>query len=501
MHTGKPIVVLGRKLRAKREFRLFKFGDNPTVKGTFRLTQESAAELMATYAKRGLKVTFDYDHYALKGSRPQDGKSAGKCDLELREDGLYCTNIEWTPTAQKEIEDGEWVYFSPAFESTSKTKEICELINVALTNVPAMDGIEAIAASRQAVACVIKREGGKYVLYDSSGKKKLGEHATEAEAKAQESAVNISKAREAGHPIPKASTEMHPVVKKLKEHMAKSGKDLGHAAGATGIHLDRMKALHDDGEAPSPGEVKALGQYMSLSAEELKAIGGGEEDEPGRVRPEPTKASALDGQEVDKMKGDGDDDVEHEDLAGPAPTMANREMSRALTLLTGTADPKKQQARLQAMRTKADQYDEDHKTVVALKQEREAEKLNALIEKGKADGKLTPSSLGYWRKRGAEELEEYLAIAPVVLNTRSQTIEVKSADGKETAMLTREEAEVARHCGIDESEMVEAKKLVESDMGAEIKKQRFAMTKMYKQQDKEPVRGVIATRKEFGVQR
>lgn len=50
---------------------------------------------------------------------------------------------------------------------------------------------------------MIKKEGKQYVLYTSDGKKVLGRHATRADAKRQEAAINISKARAAGHRIPK----------------------------------------------------------------------------------------------------------------------------------------------------------------------------------------------------------------------------------------------------------------------------------------------------------
>jgi len=439
--TGKPVVVLARRLKAKKEFRLFRFGANPSTKGVFKLSKESAAELMETYQRRALKVTFDYDHFALKGTSPQDGKSAGKCDLELRDDGIYCTNIEWTPAAREEIEDGEWVYFSPAFETDTKTQEIVELINVALTNIPAMDAIETVAANRRT------RE---------------------------------------------AQTMKHQIADHLASYL-KGGKSFADLSKACGIHADRLKALHDgDGDAPAQEELKALGKHMSLSPESMKAMGVAEGP--------PVKASAVDGQDVDKTEGDGDDEVEHEDLEGAKPNMLRRnsEVAKMLTVLTGTSDSTKQMARLKAMRVKSDQYDEDHETVVALKQEREAEKLNLLIEKGKAEGKLTPGTAKYWLSRSYDEFEEFLSVAPVVLNTRS-VVEVKTKDGKETAMLSREQEEVARHCGIDNEEMVEAIKMTDQDQAAEVRKQRAKMMKMFKDQDRDPVLGVVATRKQTGL--
>lgn len=56
---------------------------------------------------------------------------------------------------------------------------------------------------REIINEVIKKEGDKWVLYDSKGKKKLGTHDTKKKAKAQEAAINISKARKKGHNIPK----------------------------------------------------------------------------------------------------------------------------------------------------------------------------------------------------------------------------------------------------------------------------------------------------------
>lgn len=53
---------------------------------------------------------------------------------------------------------------------------------------------------------MIRKEHGKWVLRSSDGKRILGKHATKAEAKSQESAINISKARAAGHRIPRRRT-------------------------------------------------------------------------------------------------------------------------------------------------------------------------------------------------------------------------------------------------------------------------------------------------------
>lgn len=45
---------------------------------------------------------------------------------------------------------------------------------------------------------------GRWLLFDRAGKRVLGTHKTQADAKAQETAISISKARRAGYRIPKA---------------------------------------------------------------------------------------------------------------------------------------------------------------------------------------------------------------------------------------------------------------------------------------------------------
>lgn len=50
---------------------------------------------------------------------------------------------------------------------------------------------------------MIKKCGSKWCLYTKDGSRLLGKHPSQAAAKKQESAVNISKAKKAGHKIPK----------------------------------------------------------------------------------------------------------------------------------------------------------------------------------------------------------------------------------------------------------------------------------------------------------
>lgn len=98
-----------------KEFRAFAWGQNPTTKGPLRLTPDGAAKVMALYRKRGVVLCFDYFHATYdRNARPEDKKAAGQCRLELRADGIWYVDIQWTPKADKEIRDGEWPFISPA---------------------------------------------------------------------------------------------------------------------------------------------------------------------------------------------------------------------------------------------------------------------------------------------------------------------------------------------------------------------------------------------------
>lgn len=127
------------------EFRLFRFGENPTEKGTFILTRQDAESCVRAFRARGTDLAFDYEHDVTKDAKgPVPASGWGK--LEVRADGLWAVGVEWTATARKLLEAREYRYFSPFFEHT-EDGHITNIINVALTNIPATHGISAIATS------------------------------------------------------------------------------------------------------------------------------------------------------------------------------------------------------------------------------------------------------------------------------------------------------------------------------------------------------------------
>lgn len=120
-----------------------------TTKGTFILTDEGAAEVMQRYVEHGTDLHFDYEHLSIepeKNANPELAAAAGWFDLELRNDGLWAVNIRWTPRAERMLRSGEYRYISPAFHADEEGY-IHELVNVALTNLPATDNLNALVAA------------------------------------------------------------------------------------------------------------------------------------------------------------------------------------------------------------------------------------------------------------------------------------------------------------------------------------------------------------------
>lgn len=128
------------------EFRVFAMGKNETSKGTFELDTESAEAVLAAFATHGMdRMPIDFDHGMVSGDNP---KAAGWAQLEVRPDGLWATNVEWTPAAEQALKDREFRFISPAFR-TDKNDRIVEVVNAALTNLPATKNALPLVAGQE----------------------------------------------------------------------------------------------------------------------------------------------------------------------------------------------------------------------------------------------------------------------------------------------------------------------------------------------------------------
>lgn len=141
---------------AGNEIQLFPAGEfrasdgRPKDAPHWLINAELAAAIIADFEARQNKTVIDYEHQTLlttNNGQPAPA-AAWFSKLEWRESGLYAIDVEWTQRATDMIEGGEYKYISPVFTYDKKTGAITSVLNAALTNNPALDGMDAVAANQ-----------------------------------------------------------------------------------------------------------------------------------------------------------------------------------------------------------------------------------------------------------------------------------------------------------------------------------------------------------------
>lgn len=139
-------------------FLLIPFGEidveRPIAGRSFQFTPAHAASAERWFTQLGRKLAIDYEHQSIDrlntrddGLRPAAGW-IGK--LEIRDDGLWAAQVEWTDRARELIASGEYRYFSPViYWADEDYSELSSLGPVALTNDPAIRGVAPLAATRK----------------------------------------------------------------------------------------------------------------------------------------------------------------------------------------------------------------------------------------------------------------------------------------------------------------------------------------------------------------
>lgn len=140
---------------ASREIQLFPAGEFRSLDGRpanvahWFIDAELAAAIIADLDARSNRLVIDYEHQTLlSAENGQPAPAAGWFKkLEWREgDGLYAVDVEWTARAKEMIEGDEYKFISPVFSYNKKTGAVTRLLNAALTNNPALDGMDEVAA-------------------------------------------------------------------------------------------------------------------------------------------------------------------------------------------------------------------------------------------------------------------------------------------------------------------------------------------------------------------
>lgn len=145
----RPVMQLPDGDEPPTEFRIFAVGVNETEKGPFLWDEVAASLCMAFYQGKKVDLSMDWEHQAL-AEPPIQAPASAWWTPEIRDGELWATNIRWTPDAAEQIRKKEYRYFSPAFTFDAIDADLARpkrIINVALTNIPAMDAITPLVAA------------------------------------------------------------------------------------------------------------------------------------------------------------------------------------------------------------------------------------------------------------------------------------------------------------------------------------------------------------------
>lgn len=141
-----------------KEILLVKYGTNKYTKeghrGEFTFTEADADAIIRDFAERGKDLVIDYEHQTLSGSAaPAAGWISSLSKTPM---GLVAKVKYWTEQAAKYLLNGEYRYFSPVLNFSSRRGEAdggsnralpASVHSVAITNHPALHNIPALVAA------------------------------------------------------------------------------------------------------------------------------------------------------------------------------------------------------------------------------------------------------------------------------------------------------------------------------------------------------------------
>ena len=120
------------------------FGHVVSQKGEFDVDEESLAAMKEQIAQRGVDLVVDYEHQTLTGER---APAAGWVKELFAEDGHIKARVERTIPAKQYLENKEYRYLSPVVNVRKADNKAVGLHSLALTNTPAIEGMNPIVNS------------------------------------------------------------------------------------------------------------------------------------------------------------------------------------------------------------------------------------------------------------------------------------------------------------------------------------------------------------------
>lgn len=125
----------------------------PAECDAWQLDATIAARVVARAAAQKNDFLIDYEHQSLRSAaNGQPVPAAGWFKtFEWREGGasasaagLWATGIDWTAEGKERIAEKEYRYISAVFTYYTDTGEVLEVVSVALTNTPGIDGLDPL---------------------------------------------------------------------------------------------------------------------------------------------------------------------------------------------------------------------------------------------------------------------------------------------------------------------------------------------------------------------
>lgn len=130
-------------------FRAIPTDGRPFEVDAWVIDAEIAAKVIERAAARTNHIVIDYDHQTLRAK--ENGQSAPAAGwfkkMEWREgQGLFAVDVNWTDKAKAHITAQEYRYISPVLLYSQETGAVMQILLVAITNNPAVDGMAEVAA-------------------------------------------------------------------------------------------------------------------------------------------------------------------------------------------------------------------------------------------------------------------------------------------------------------------------------------------------------------------
>lgn len=289
-----PSSIGGGDREIPEEFRIFSFGDNASEKGNFIFDQESALSVMEEFQKHGKPMLMDFNHgTTLAAPLPEQAISAGEFVPEVRADGLWAKMKRFTDRALGYLKAGEYRLFSPYFEH-DKDGRVMRLINVALTNLPALDGIAPLVA-----ASATEPDEGDTTMSECSSCSTLSKKLSDMEEKCTSLTARLSafeeKKKETDADSEKKMSALNSVVALTGN--AEIPASLGVLEGwkTKALAFDKLKQETDEKEATAlraelttlldtgVKEIKILPALRDAEEKAALAFGGGKPSKDGNA--------------------------------------------------------------------------------------------------------------------------------------------------------------------------------------------------------------------------